>query len=115
MDRWSQGRVLLLGDSCTAILPTAGVGASSAMESAAVLADILTRSDSKDIPQALALYRQRRFPRAERLQKESRAMARYMFVRSGLVAGSRDLIMRGLSQMGMFQMIGFSKVLDDPI
>jgi 2-polyprenyl-6-methoxyphenol hydroxylase-like FAD-dependent oxidoreductase len=44
---WRAGRVALLGDSACGFLPTAGIGASMAMESAAVLADELDRTDAK--------------------------------------------------------------------
>src|SRR5690606_2829035 len=43
---WSRGRVVLLGDAAAAFLPTAGVGASAAMDSAAALADELSRADA---------------------------------------------------------------------
>jgi 2-polyprenyl-6-methoxyphenol hydroxylase-like FAD-dependent oxidoreductase len=43
---WQEGRVVLVGDAAAAVLPTAGLGASLAMESAAVLADELLRVDA---------------------------------------------------------------------
>ncbi|MEZ4331226.1 MAG: FAD-dependent monooxygenase [Myxococcota bacterium] len=46
---WTRGRVALLGDAAAASLPTAGIGASMAMESAAVLADELSRCDARSI------------------------------------------------------------------
>ena len=40
--RWSHGRTVLLGDAAAGFLPTAGIGAGMAMESAGVLADELS-------------------------------------------------------------------------
>lgn len=56
MDRWYMGRVVLVGDSAHAVLPTAGGGVSMAIESAVVLADELSRTDSKYFSQALEVY-----------------------------------------------------------
>lgn len=53
--RWVQRRVALVGDAAAAFLPTAGIGASMALESAAVLADELSRTSSDYLPNALAL------------------------------------------------------------
>lgn len=54
--RWHGGRVVLVGDTAAAVLPTAGLGASLAMESAAVLSDELSRADAGHVPVALRLY-----------------------------------------------------------
>ena len=65
-DRWTLGRVVLVGDAAHATVPIGAMGAmgaSLAMESAAVLADELSRADSASIPQVLAQYVARRRPR----------------------------------------------------
>jgi 2-polyprenyl-6-methoxyphenol hydroxylase-like FAD-dependent oxidoreductase len=92
--RWSKGRVVLMGDSACAFLPTAGVGASMAMESAAVLADELGRTDAKGLPLALQHYETRRRKRAEGAQTASRRIASLMFVKSTPVAWGRDQLMK---------------------
>jgi 2-polyprenyl-6-methoxyphenol hydroxylase-like FAD-dependent oxidoreductase len=43
---WYKGCVVLCGDASAAFLPTAGVGASNALRSAAALADELSRADA---------------------------------------------------------------------
>lgn len=91
---WSKGRVVLTGDSACAFLPTAGVGASMAMESAAVLADELSRTDAKGMPLALQHYETRRRKRAEGAQTASRRIASLMFVKSTPLAWSRDQLMK---------------------
>ena len=53
---WIRGRVVLLGDAAAAFLPTAGTGVSMAMESAAVLADELSRTNARFVELASSLY-----------------------------------------------------------
>jgi len=55
-----------LDDAAAGFLPTAGIGASMAMESAAALDDELARTDSRFVPQALQLYEKRRKHRVGR-------------------------------------------------
>lgn len=96
--RWVEGRVALVGDAAAAFLPTAGIGASMALESAAVLADELSRADSTYLTNALDLYVKRRRGRVEAAQDQSRRLARVMFLRSRPLAFLRDRLLR-LSSM----------------
>jgi 2-polyprenyl-6-methoxyphenol hydroxylase-like FAD-dependent oxidoreductase len=91
---WHRGRIVLLGDAACALLPSAGVGASCAMESAAVLADELRRVDADTVEHALPSYFRRRFARVDHLQRESRLIARLMFTESAWVGRVRDFILR---------------------
>ena len=91
---WYRGRVVLLGDSAAGFLPTAGIGASMAMESAAVLNDELSRADASGVLNALKLFELRRRCRVEDIQSDSRGLARMMFVRSSSIAAIRDLAAR---------------------
>jgi 2-polyprenyl-6-methoxyphenol hydroxylase-like FAD-dependent oxidoreductase len=91
---WWRDRTVLLGDAAAAFLPTAGVGASVAMDSAAALSDELARADAAHLEFALSLYEKRQRNRAERAQKNSRDLARFMFVNNPLVAFGRDQFMR---------------------
>ncbi len=94
MEKWHKGRVVLVGDAAHAILPTAGGGVSMAMESAAVLADELTRADSKYIEQAFDLYMSRRRSRVGKIQDQSRMMGKFAFADSKLISSARDFLMR---------------------
>lgn len=96
-ERWTHGRVALLGDAACSFLPAAGVGASMAMESAAVLADELSRTDAKFLPNALALYEKRRKHRAEAAQKEARKLAAWLTTESSAMAWTRDQFMKAAS------------------
>jgi FAD-dependent urate hydroxylase len=110
---WHKGRVVLLGDSACGFLPTAGIGASMAMESAAVLADELDRTDAHYLPNALSLYEKRRRKRAEAAQDDSRKIAKLMFVESLPLAWGRDQLMKMYSLEMLAGQI--AKSLDEPI
>jgi len=110
---WRAGRVALLGDSACGFLPTAGIGASMAMESAAVLADELDRTDAKFLPKALALYEKRRRKRAEAAQDDSRHLGSMMFVDSLPLAWGRDQLLKFYSLEMLAKQI--AKSLDEPI
>jgi salicylate hydroxylase len=68
LDRWSVGRVTLLGDACHPMLPFMAQGAAQAIEDGATLAACL---DPTDLPAALRRYERLRVPRTARLQAMS--------------------------------------------
>jgi salicylate hydroxylase len=70
-ERWTEGRVTLLGDSAHAMLATFGQGANMAFEDAYVLAEWL-RATPDDPEAALRGYETARKPRASRVQQLSR-------------------------------------------
>jgi 2-polyprenyl-6-methoxyphenol hydroxylase-like FAD-dependent oxidoreductase len=93
-DQWARGRVVLVGDAAHAMLPTAGMGASMAIESAAVLAEELCRTDSSFIITCLRQYASRRRRRVDRIQARSRRVARVMFAGNGFITRIRDEAIR---------------------
>jgi 2-polyprenyl-6-methoxyphenol hydroxylase-like FAD-dependent oxidoreductase len=92
--RWFHGRVALCGDAAAAFLPSAAVGASAAMRSAAALADELSRADAATVPLALELYQKRCRHIVERAQANSRQLARMMLVGRPALAWGRDQLAR---------------------
>ena len=110
---WSKGRVVLMGDAAVAFLPTAGVGASMAMESAAVLNDELSRADARRVPAAIDFFTKRRRERVEKAQDDSRQLADLMFVERKPVSKVRDFLMRFYSLKMLANDILES--LDEPI
>jgi salicylate hydroxylase len=72
LERWSDGRVTLLGDAAHAMLPFFAQGAAQALEDACVLAACLQHADRTSAPQALQRYEAIRRPRASRVQSMSR-------------------------------------------
>jgi len=71
LPRWSDGRVVLLGDACHPMTPYMAQGAATAIEDAAVLARCLAEVDG--IEAAFQLYEAHRKPRTSRIQAISRA------------------------------------------
>ncbi|GAA0890456.1 FAD-dependent monooxygenase [Fulvivirga kasyanovii] len=98
---WCKGNVALLGDAATGFLPTAGIGASMAMDSAAALDDELSRADHDHISYALKLYEERQKGRVEKAQSDSRFLGKLMFIKSPLLAALRDKVV-GFYSMDMF-------------
>lgn len=110
---WRKGRVILLGDAAVGFLPTAGVGASMAMESAAALNDELSRSNAEQVTQALALYEKRHRRRVEKAQTTSRRLGNWMAVKSRPAAWARNQLLRlyTVEQLGR----GITSIMDEPI
>ncbi|ARH00173.1 hypothetical protein B6V88_06950 [Legionella micdadei] len=110
---WHSNRVVLLGDSAAAFLPTAGVGASMALESAAVLNDMLSRTGVEFIPHTLMLFEKRRRARVERAQNDSRRLAKMMFVNSTIGAVCRNFLTQTMPVESLIKSI--IKGFDEPI
>jgi len=72
LERWTAGRVTLLGDAAHAMLPFFAQGAAQAIEDAVVLADCLKDADAASVPQALKRYEEIRLPRTSKVQVMSR-------------------------------------------
>ena len=72
LERWTQGRVALLGDAAHAMLPYFGQGAAQAIEDAEALAVCLHDMSPASVPQALARYETMRRPRANEVLLMSR-------------------------------------------
>jgi salicylate hydroxylase len=96
-ERLALGRVVLLGDAGVGFMPTAGVGAAMAMDSAATLDDELSRTGAAQVPFALELYERRQLPRLIAAQRDSRRLARVMFTRSRLASWTVRQVMRAVS------------------
>jgi 2-polyprenyl-6-methoxyphenol hydroxylase-like FAD-dependent oxidoreductase len=73
LPRWSDGRVLLLGDASHPMTPYMAQGAATAIEDAAVLARCLDETNEDDIEAAFRLFESHRKPRTSRIQAISSA------------------------------------------
>jgi 2-polyprenyl-6-methoxyphenol hydroxylase-like FAD-dependent oxidoreductase len=76
LPRWSEGRVVLLGDACQCLSPLAGQGASMAVAGAYVLSERL-RQES-DITRAITGYERVLKPTIARQQAAARRIARWL-------------------------------------
>jgi 2-polyprenyl-6-methoxyphenol hydroxylase-like FAD-dependent oxidoreductase len=70
---WQRGRMTIAGDAAHAASPSAGQGASMAIEDSVVLAKCLR--DVPDVPRAFATYETLRRPRVERLVEAAAALS----------------------------------------
>jgi 2-polyprenyl-6-methoxyphenol hydroxylase-like FAD-dependent oxidoreductase len=90
--RWSRGPVVAIGDAVHAISPSAGQGASLALEDAIVLAQCL-----RDLPtttEAFATYQRVRQPRAEAIVAYAQEITRRKTIsRNPLVVLARDTML----------------------
>jgi 2-polyprenyl-6-methoxyphenol hydroxylase-like FAD-dependent oxidoreductase len=102
---WYSGRVALCGDAAVAFLPTAGVGASNAIRSAAALADELSKVDAAHVPLALERYVKRCRRIVETNQSDSRKAARLVFVGSKAVGWGRDQLIKHYPAKRMLKQI----------
>jgi 2-polyprenyl-6-methoxyphenol hydroxylase-like FAD-dependent oxidoreductase len=75
LPRWSDGRIVLLGDACHPMTPYMAQGAATAIEDAAVLARCLDETKMGDVEAALRLYEAHRKPRTSHIQALSSANA----------------------------------------
>jgi 2-polyprenyl-6-methoxyphenol hydroxylase-like FAD-dependent oxidoreductase len=73
LPRWSDGRVVLLGDACHPMTPYMAQGAATAIEDAAVLARCLQETGGDNFPGAFKRYEAHRKPRTSLIQAISSA------------------------------------------
>ncbi|MFD5214155.1 FAD-dependent oxidoreductase [Microbacterium sp. NPDC058345] len=97
MARWVLPHGVLLGDAAAGFLPTAGVGAGMAIESAWMLGRMLAHADRDSLATVLAAWERVERPRVESAQSNSRMLATMMFRRGTLIAWVRETVMRMLS------------------
>ncbi len=99
--------------AATACLPTAGIGASMAMGSAAVLTGEPFRTDARFVGHALEPSGKGRCERVESIRDDPRRLARTVFVRSATPARVRDLVTTPCSLERLAGSI--AKPFDEPI
>lgn len=91
---WQKGRVVLVGDAACGFLPTAGIGATMALNAAAALADELSRVDATYACNGIKLFVARQQHRTEAAQDKSRQLGELMFVQNKPAAWGRDHLMQ---------------------
>jgi len=72
LPRWSEDRIVLIGDACHPMLPYMAQGAGSAMEDAAVLARCLAATSLDDFSSAFRKFERNRKERTSRIQLGAR-------------------------------------------
>ena len=101
LQRWSEGRVTLLGDACHAMLPFMAQGAAQSIEDGATLAACLA-AGSDDMPEALRRYEKIRLPRATRVQAMAAGNKTRLHLPDGPEQTARDAeLARGTAQFAL--------------
>lgn len=108
---WVNGNVVLVGDAADGFLPTAGVGASMAMDSAARLADELSRMSPQYLRYALKLYEDHQKQRVVAAQSTSRTLGNLMFIKNPVLAGLRNASLRFMTVNSFLKSI--RKLIED--
>jgi salicylate hydroxylase len=98
LERWTFGRVTLLGDAAHAMEPFQAQGAAQAIEDAYVLAGCLEGIDPADVGAAFVRYERVRTSRAGELQASSSAAARSFYLDDGEEQRARDESYRTLHE-----------------
>lgn len=98
LSRWSEGRIVLLGDAAHTMLPHHGQGANQSLEDAAVLADLLAEPDARSGGHAgaFARYQRLRRPRTRMVQRSSLVTSGLLHLPDGDEAAARDARLAGL-------------------
>lgn len=109
--KWVNGNVVLVGDAADGFLPTAGVGASMAMDSAARLADELSRTSPQYLPYALDLYERHQQQRVVSAQDTSRMLGNLMFIKNPMLAALRNTTLRFMTVNSFLKSI--RKLIED--
>ena len=76
LPRWSEGRVVLLGDACHPMTPCMAQGAATSIEDAAILARCLEAVNGEDLEDAFRTYEAHRKPRVSPMQAISSHLQR---------------------------------------
>jgi len=98
LDRWTDGRVALLGDAAHPMLQYAAQGACMALEDAVVLGQLLAERDSDaGLVEALAVYNEVRRERAALAQYVSREIGTRLYHPAGAEAEERNAMLRAMS------------------
>ncbi len=90
VDRWSRGRVALLGDAAHPMTPNLGQGGCQAIEDAVALAECLTAEGS--VESALAAYEARRRERANAFVTRSWSLGRVAQWENAAARFARDML-----------------------
>lgn len=98
MPRWHQGRVCLIGDAAHAMSPSAGQGASMAIEDALVLAHCLR--DAADPTQAFSDFEAARRPRVDPIFRQAQRISSRKTPQSAVSEWFRDRMLPVFLKLG---------------
>lgn len=111
LERWSIGRIVLIGDAAHATLPTLAQGAAMAMEDALSLADQLGAGQGS-LEDQLGKYEARRRPRVTWVQRQSVKRMKVVAMQGQTLQSARDFILKGIG--GQILKSGWAPLIDKP-
>lgn len=98
LERWVDGRVVIVGDAAHATTPNLGRGAGEAIEDAITLAACLeaagSLADGEQLAQALARFEQERRPATAAVQTKARRIGQMLSWRGRAACAAREAFMR---------------------
>ncbi|MEV8435846.1 FAD-dependent monooxygenase [Actinosynnema sp. NPDC051121] len=107
-DRWSDGRVVLLGDAAHPMLQYAAQGACMALEDAVHLGDLLADADPDADPTgAFAAFAEDRRDRTAGAQVVARALGTRLYHLEGAEAERRNAMLGGLSVEQLYEKVSW--------
>lgn len=101
VQKWSEGRVTLLGDAAHPMLQYFAQGACMALEDAVCLSETAAANGS-DLERAFVDYNEQRVLRTTRLQLQSREIGQHIYHPAGAHAALRDALLRSKSTEDWF-------------
>ncbi|MFF4698249.1 FAD-dependent monooxygenase [Streptomyces chattanoogensis] len=107
IERWSTGRITLLGDSAHPMLPFMGQGANQAIEDAVALAACLRDAGPGELSAALRRYESLRRPRTTLVQERSRGNSTAFHLPDGAAQRERDAAMGAPAPEGQDWLHGY--------
>ncbi len=99
LERWTEGRITLLGDSAHAMVPYLAQGACQAIEDAWAISVCLSRHGDGQIPAAFHEYELRRKPRTTRIQAAARSMVKLVHESDAARIKARDGRWKGMARI----------------
>ena len=99
IERWTTGRITLLGDAAHAMVPFLAQGACQSIEDAWTLAVTLARAGGSGAAERLQEYESRRRPRTTRVQAGARAIVKMVHESDPERAKARDGRWKGLARI----------------
>ncbi|GGY05450.1 3-hydroxybenzoate 6-monooxygenase [Streptomyces minutiscleroticus] len=104
IERWTDGRVALLGDAAHPMLQYAAQGACMALEDAVLIGQLLAGS-AEDTPQRLEKYNAERYTRTARAQQVARAMGEQLYHPAGDAAAARNAMLSSLTVDALYDKV----------
>jgi salicylate hydroxylase len=102
LERWSEGRITLLGDSAHAMVPFQAQGAAQAIVDARALGDAMVNAGPEDVPASIARYVQHRIGPATSMQLQSSRAGDIFHLPDGPLADKRNASMAAYAAENKF-------------